>query len=98
HTSLRTFPTRRSSDLPLISPTEPVPSEHVKEDEHALERSMQFDFTNTDPWRVFRIMSEFVEGFDSLSHIPPAVAVFGSARVKPRSEEHTSELQSPYDL
>src|SRR5438045_3119603 len=44
---------------------------------------MQFDFTVTDPWRVFRIMSEFVEGFDTLSHIPPAVAVFGSARVKP---------------
>src|ERR1700681_828942 len=66
---------------PLISPTEPVPSERVKEDEHALERAMHFDFTVTDPWRVFRIMSEFVEGFDSLSHIPPSVAIFGSARL-----------------
>src|SRR5438477_92828 len=68
---------------PLISPTDPMPSERVKEEEHALERAMHFDFTVTDPWRVFRIMSEFVEGFDALSHIPPAVAIFGSARAKP---------------
>src|SRR6266536_5723884 len=64
---------------PLISPIEPVPPERVKDDEHALERAMQIDFTNTDPWRVFRTMSEFVEGLDTLSHIPPARAVFGSA-------------------
>ncbi len=79
---------------PLISPTEPVPSERVKEDEHALERAMQFDFTNTDPWRVFRIMSEFVEGFDTLSHIPPAVAVFGSARVKPEDPAYAAAVET----
>src|SRR5437879_4257148 len=108
----------------LISPTEPIPQEQVKEEEHSLDRALHFDFTLTDPWRVFRIMSEFVEGFDELSHIPPSVAIFGSARTKPedptyqaavdtarllakagfgvitgggpgRSEEHTSELQSP---
>jgi len=66
----------------------------VKEDEHALERSMQFDFTNTDPWRVFRIMSEFVEGFDTLSHIPPAVAVFGSARVKPEDPAYAAAVET----
>lgn len=42
-----------------------------------------FDFTQTDPWRVFRIMGEFVEGFDTLAQVGPAVAVFGSARVPP---------------
>ncbi len=41
------------------------------------------DFTKEDPWRIFRIMSEFVEGFDELSDIKRAVAVFGSSRVKP---------------
>lgn len=36
-----------------------------------------------NPWRVFRIMSEFVEGFDELSEIGPAVSIFGSSRIKP---------------
>jgi hypothetical protein len=40
-------------------------------------------FTHTDPWRVMRIMGEFVEGFDELAELGPAVSIFGSARVKP---------------
>lgn len=40
------------------------------------------DFTAQDPWRIFRIMAEFVEGFEELSKIGPAVTVFGSARTK----------------
>jgi uncharacterized protein (TIGR00730 family) len=40
------------------------------------------EFTSTDPWRVFRIMGEFVDGFDALSDVRNAVSVFGSARVK----------------
>jgi len=36
-----------------------------------------------DTWRVFRIMAEFVEGFESLANIGPAVTIFGSARTKP---------------
>src|SRR6266404_3933885 len=68
---------------PLIRPTEPIPHERVEEEEHAFERALHLDFTYTDPWRVFRIMSEFVNGFDVLAHIPPSVAIFGSARTKP---------------
>jgi uncharacterized protein (TIGR00730 family) len=41
------------------------------------------DFTHTDPWRVFRIMGEFVEGFDTLAELGPAVSIFGSARILP---------------
>jgi uncharacterized protein (TIGR00730 family) len=40
------------------------------------------DFTTQDPWRIFRIMAEFVEGFEELAKIGPAVTVFGSARTK----------------
>lgn len=41
------------------------------------------DFTMEDPWRVFRIMSEFVEGFEELAHLKKAAAIFGSSRTKP---------------
>ncbi len=73
----------RRPTQPLISPSEPVPRERVQEEQHALDRALNFDFTLTDPWRVFRIMSEFVNGFDALSHITPSVAIFGSARIQP---------------
>ena len=43
------------------------------------------DFTQEDTWRVFRIMSEFVEGFDALSNVGPAVSIFGSSRAKQSS-------------
>ncbi len=79
---------------PLISPAAPMPPEQVREEEHAIERAMHFDFTLTDPWRVFRIMSEFVEGFDVLSHIPPAVAIFGSARAKPDDSMYISAVET----
>ena len=35
-----------------------------------------------DPWRIFRIMSEFVDGFEALSSVGPAVSIFGSSRAK----------------
>ena len=73
---------------PLVSPSDPVPQEQVKEEQHALDRALHLDFTLTDPWRVFRIMSEFVDGFDALAHVPPSVAVFGSARLKPDSSAY----------
>jgi uncharacterized protein (TIGR00730 family) len=40
-------------------------------------------FIHTDPWRVLRIMGEFVEGFDTLAELGQAVTIFGSARVRP---------------
>jgi hypothetical protein len=40
-------------------------------------------FTSEDPWRMFRIISEFVEGFEDLSDVGKAVSIFGSARFGP---------------
>ena len=40
------------------------------------------DFIKEDPWRIFRIMSEFVDGFEELSDIKKAVSIFGSAKQK----------------
>jgi len=39
-----------------------------------------------EPWRIFRIMAEFVEGFEELSIVGPAVSIFGSARTEPGTE------------
>lgn len=43
------------------------------------------EFKVGDTWRMFKILSEFVEGFESLAHVEPAVSIFGSARAK---EDH----------
>jgi uncharacterized protein (TIGR00730 family) len=40
-------------------------------------------FTKEDPWRILRIMGEFVESFEAMSHLSPAVTIFGSARTRP---------------
>ncbi|CAN5209510.1 TIGR00730 family Rossman fold protein [soil metagenome] len=40
------------------------------------------DWVHTDPWRVLRMQSEFVTGFDALAELGPAVSIFGSARTK----------------
>jgi uncharacterized protein (TIGR00730 family) len=53
------------------------------EDQRLLERPALPDWLESDSWRVLRIQSEFVEGFDALAAVGPAVSVFGSARTKP---------------
>ena len=52
----------------------------VTQDEQLLETPRADEFTHTDTWRVFRIMGEFVEGFDDLATVTRGVAIFGSAR------------------
>ena len=52
-------------------------------DQALLEERNSADWAHRDPWRVLRIPSEFVEGFDALSDLSPAVSIFGSARTKP---------------
>ncbi len=47
-----------------------------------------------DSWRVFRIMGEFVEGFDTLASLGPAVSIFGSARVKPHDTAYQAARET----
>ena len=49
-------------------------------------------FYETDTWRVMRIMGEFVEGFDVLAELGPAVTIFGSARAKPGDEHYETAV------
>jgi uncharacterized protein (TIGR00730 family) len=84
----------RRPTQPLVGPTEQMAQEQVQEERHAQERAFHLDYTLTDPWRVFRIMSEFVEGFDALAHLPPSVAIFGSARLKPDTPAYDAAVET----
>lgn len=50
------------------------------------------DWLRMDPWRVMRIEAEFVDGFDALAKLGPAVSVFGSARTPRRSSGYEAAL------
>jgi uncharacterized protein (TIGR00730 family) len=65
-TQLRRPPSKPTEDRKLLTPA-PYADTH---------------FLDTDAWRALRIMGEFVEGFDSLARLGPAVTIFGSARIK----------------
>jgi uncharacterized protein (TIGR00730 family) len=52
-------------------------------DQRLLDARGPSDWVHTDPWRVLRIQSEFVDGFGALAELGPAVSVFGSARTRP---------------
>ena len=55
-------------------------------------------FTKEDPWRIFRIMAEFVDSFETLSQIGPAVTIFGSARTRPRDPYYRATVELARDL
>jgi uncharacterized protein (TIGR00730 family) len=50
-------------------------------------------FTREDPWRILRIMGEFVESFETLSRIRPAVTIFGSARTPARDRYYKAAVR-----
>src|SRR5690625_3280855 len=57
-------------------------------DERLLRKDQDSDWVHSDPWRVMRIQSEFVEGFGALAELGPAISVFGSARSTTDSAEY----------
>jgi len=65
--------------------------EPITEDEKLLQSPPPGEsFTKTDPWRVMRITSEFVEGFDTLASVEKGVTIFGSARISPDDPHYTA--------
>jgi uncharacterized protein (TIGR00730 family) len=67
----------------------------VTEDEKLLQQpGPRIDFTRTDPWRVMRIMGEFIEGFDTLASVDKAVTIFGSARIGPDDPHYEAATET----
>ena len=66
---------------PVVKRRSQVPTSTY--DKRLLDNTGGADWLHTDPWRVLRIQSEFVEGFGALAELGPAVSVFGSARTHP---------------
>ncbi len=74
--SIKTSPSRRKGPVQLRREQ----TTQDLSDRSLLDNHDSAHFTHTDPWRVLRIQSEFVEGFGTLSELGPAISVFGSAR------------------
>lgn len=58
----------------------------MNKDDKIIEKFRKKDWNETktnDSWAIFKVMSEFVEGFERLSRLTPCVSIFGSARTKP---------------
>jgi uncharacterized protein (TIGR00730 family) len=66
----------------------------VTQDEQLLETPKYDEFTHTDTWRVFRIMGEFVEGFDDLASVTRGVSIFGSARTQPDNPQYKAAQET----
>lgn len=52
------------------------------------------DLSARESWRIFHIMAEFVEGFEELPEVFPAVSIFGSARTEPQSEMYQTTVRT----
>lgn len=77
-----------------------------QQQEHDNERRIQRAFKRkgwneikaNDSWAIFKIMSEFVEGFEAMQRIRPCVSIFGSARTKPDAPEYQLAEEIAYQL
>jgi len=62
-------------------------NQEALEEEHRIRKAFKdkdwAEIKSSDSWMIFKVMSEFVEGFEKLAKIGPCVTIFGSARVKP---------------
>jgi uncharacterized protein (TIGR00730 family) len=61
---------------------------HMRERQYIID-----DLTLNDSWRMFHILAEFVEGFETLPDVYPAVSIFGSARAKPQGSNYENTVR-----
>ncbi|MCA4898840.1 MAG: TIGR00730 family Rossman fold protein [Bacteroidota bacterium] len=72
------------------------------EEEHRIRKAFKdkdwAEIKSSDSWVIFKVMSEFVEGFEKLAKIGPCVTIFGSARVKPDNKYYKMAEEIAYQL
>jgi hypothetical protein len=64
----------------------------------ARQKSIKSDFTTEETWRIFRIMAEFIDGFELMSKVGRAVAIFGSSRIRSNDKYYKIAEKIAYSL
>jgi uncharacterized protein (TIGR00730 family) len=75
--------------------------DNIDEEEKIREALYQKDWTETksnDSWQIFKIMAEFVEGYEKLAIIGPCVTIFGSARTDPKHPYYRLAMETAYKM
>src|SRR5512133_1318841 len=83
--------TNREADAPVTIP--PKPREAL-EDRKLLDRPTREEMLQSESWRVFRVQSEIVTGFEHLADVYPAVTIFGSARTPTTNRYYDSAVRA----
>ena len=95
-TGPQTEPAQQEGDKAVPIPGTKRHARPATEDQKLLDKtaSPPLPFTDSDPWRVLRIQSEFVEGFDTLAGLSPAVSIFGSARADTGDPDYQAAVET----
>lgn len=76
--------------------------QQAMEEEHRIRKAFKdkdwAEIKSSDSWVIFKVMSEFVEGFEKLAKIGPCVTIFGSARTKPNNTYYKMAEDIAYKL
>ncbi len=76
--------------------------QQAMEEEHRIRKAFKdkdwAEIKSSDSWVIFKVMSEFVEGFEKLAKIGPCVTIFGSARTKPNNPYYKMAEEIAYKL
>ena len=81
---------RERRDEPRLADVQKLKTENAR----LLSERRAIESMQADPWRVFRIMGEFVEGFDTLRRVGKAVTIFGSARTLPGDPDYDAATET----